>query len=837
MQLLNAEQSVNPPLLSIFILSAAALAYEVLLIRLFSIIHWHHFAFMVISIALLGYGASGSFITVLRPRLLKHYDSVFIGNILLFGVSSISCFMLVQLLPFNALEILWDSAQWKRLLLSYLLLTLPFFFVANAIALSMIRYHKKIALIYAIDLIGAGLGAVAVMLLLQLITADSVLRVLAVVGLFGGFFALKNLNAHQQKIGLSLLILSLIAIFLIPQKWLELKISEYKGLAQTLMIKESTLILSRSSPLSQIDIVKSPFIPFRHAPGLSLQSPAGPPEQLAVFTDGDEMTTIDHVKARESLLYTDFMTSALPYHVHPSAHSALILAFASGTQILQADYHAIQKITAVEADKQLSKLLTGQFADYAGWDKLKSKVTLHHSTARGYATTDNNFDLVIMGPSAASGGASAGVHALSTSYTFTLEALQTYLKLLNPDGFISLTEWTSNPPRGSLKLFATAVAAMKNNGIKHPQHNIAWIRSWNTTTLLLKNTALTTSEIQRMRKFSEERSFDLAWLPDISPNEANRFQLLQKPVFYLAANSMLDSSTLNQRTTNWGHQYQYDIQPATDNRPYFNNYFKWTSLPEFLSLPGQAGKSMLGVGYPTLLFTLVQAIVATFILILLPLLSIRQEKNRTVQTRRHIIAYFISIGLAFLFIELAFIQKFTLILGQPLYAVAVSLCAFLIFSGLGSLFIQQRLQQATRSTIPGLFKHSVLAIGIITVIYILLLPLLGEVVMTLPEITRIVSAFLLAAPLAFVMGMPFPLGLAAVQQSQPGLLPWAWGINGCASVLSAILAIILAIEIGFNGVMLCAVILYVIAWRNGLIIVNSEGSVASLPQFGYDSSI
>ena len=143
----------TPPLSAIFVLSAAALAYEVLLVRLFSIIHWHHFAFMVISIALLGYGASGSMITVFQRGLLQRYGSVLVFNAVMFGLSAIVCFIAVQQLPFNALEILWDTSQWQRLFISYLLLTLPFFFVANAIALTMARYSDRIALVYGVDLI------------------------------------------------------------------------------------------------------------------------------------------------------------------------------------------------------------------------------------------------------------------------------------------------------------------------------------------------------------------------------------------------------------------------------------------------------------------------------------------------------------------------------------------------------------------------------------------------------------------------------------------------------------------------------------------------------------
>jgi len=809
MQSLADDLRTPPPLLSIFILSATALAYEVLLIRMFSIVHWHHFAFMVISIALLGYGASGSFITVFRRWLLHNYGIVFVSNVLFFGLSSVVCFVAVQQLPFNTLEILWDASQWQRLLLSYLLLTLPFFFVANALALTMMRFHQQIALIYGIDLLGAGCGALAVMVLLLLLPPDVVLPVLGLCGIAAGLFAMHHLVDWQRRKIAILLLFCMLAVFITPHKWLALRISEYKGLAQTLLIKDASLLGSYSSPVSQTDVVQSPLVPFRNAPGLSLQSPGSPPEQLAVFRDGDEMNTIDHVSGNSSLDYVDYMSSALPYHVHGSPQDVLILGSATGAQILQARFHEIPRIDAVEPDQQLSLLISDRFADYYDWRGLHDKVAIHTISPRGFAAAENKYDLVIIGPAGGSTGGSAGVYELSTSYDYTVEALQSYLKLLRPQGLLSLTLWTSNPARGNLKLFDTAVIAMRQSGIDFPENNIAWIRSWNTATLLLKNTALTAAEVANVRDFSVSRSFDLAWLPDIKPQDVNRYQLLQEPVFYLAARSLL-----MEKDNSFIEQYKYDIRAATDNRPYFDNYFRWSSLKEFLSMPAQTGISMIGVGYPTLLVTLVQAAVAAFVLILLPLFFVRTEMKQDPGRRWKIVIYYLAIGLAFLFIELAFIQKFTLILSQPLYAVAVALSAFLIFSGLGSLYVQRRMKRATSVIIPVLLRRAVFMIGLITLFYIVLLPLLSNSIMALPEIARIISAFVLAAPLAFFMGMPFPLGLATMQQNSPHLIPWAWGINGCASVLSAILAVLLAIEIGFSGVMICAVILYFIAWRN-----------------------
>ena len=283
----------TPPLSAIFVLSAAALAYEVLLVRLFSIIHWHHFAFMVISIALLGYGASGSMITVFQRGLLQRYGSVLIFNAIMFGLSAIACFIAVQQLPFNALEILWDTSQWQRLLMSYLLLTLPFFFVANAIALTMARYHDRIALVYGVDLIGAGIGAIVILILLQFYPPDAVLRILGVLGLTAGLLAVHKLACLGRMLVSSLIALLVVIVLFAPADWLELRLSEYKGLEQVLLINGTEHLQRRSNSISQVDVVESREIPFRNAPGMSLLSPSGTPDQLAVFRDGDEMTTID----------------------------------------------------------------------------------------------------------------------------------------------------------------------------------------------------------------------------------------------------------------------------------------------------------------------------------------------------------------------------------------------------------------------------------------------------------------------------------------------------------------------------------------------------------------
>jgi len=238
---------------------------------------------------------------------------------------------------------------------------------------------------------------------------------------------------------------------------------------------------------------------------------------------------------------------------------------------------------------------------------------------------------------------------------------------------------------------------------------------------------------------------------------------------------------------------------------YFFNFFKWSTLPELMSLYRQGGFSLLELGYPVLILTLLQALLASLALILLPLRFLKREQRKT---RRNyawrVVAYFIAVGLAFLFIEIAFIQKFILFLAHPIYAISVVLCGFLIFSGVGSHYAGRLLDNRSRPSL----RPIVLILGLISLSYLWLLPQLFNVLSVLPDMVKVMISLLLIAPLAFCMGMPFPLGLAQVAQHAPHLVPWAWGVNGCASLISAILATLLAVHFGFSWVVLLAIGLY-----------------------------
>ncbi|MDH5217973.1 MAG: SAM-dependent methyltransferase [Gammaproteobacteria bacterium] len=791
----------HPPILSIALLSSLGLAYEVLLMRLFSIVQWHHFAYMIVSIALLGYGASGTFLTIIQNWSKDHFHALFIGNIFLFGISSWCCFTLGQLIPFNALELFWDNSQWIWLLFLYLLFIIPFFCIANCVALSFSFSKQRINLTYAADLVGASTGAIGIVFLLNWIFPEQALNAIVSLAMLAALLAVLELGMNKRWIGL--LIIVAILPWSLPDKLTELHASEYKPLNQTLNIIGTNVLQKHSSPLGLLTVVESTQIPFRHAPGLSMTATQLPPEQIAVFTDGNGMTVINRYNGDiANLDFLDQTSSALPYHLLQKP-DVLILGVGGGSDILQAISQNAGNIDAVELNRQMVGLLQNDYAQYSGNIVDYANVNIHIAEARGFITTrDKKYDLIQVSLMDSFGSASAGLTSLSEDYLYTTDALKIYLEHLNPDGILAFTRWIRMPPRDTLKLVATAKTALQQLGIRQPDKHLALIRSWSTATLLVKIDQFTREKIDKIRQFSSERSFDIAYYPGISAKEVNQFNILTEPFFYSGTKAIL-----SEQYESYLQQYKYDLNPSSDNRPFFFHFLKLSTLQEILRLPANQGLPLIEWGTVILLITLTQASLASILLIILPLwwYQHRKPENGRSGTRTFVFSYFFLIGLAFMFIEMAFVQKFILFLSHPLYAFAIVICAFLLFAGIGST-VSKKLPKthAIKFTISGIL--------ICTGLYMLLLQSVFDVLISAPDAIKIITTFILIAPLAFFMGMPFPLALAHISEHAPHYIPWAWGVNGCASVISAILATLLAIQYGFTVVILLAVALYISAF-------------------------
>ena len=795
-----------PLLVAISVLSACVIGYEILLMRLFSIIQWHNFAYMIISLALLGYGAAGTFIAIFRDRLLARFRAVFAAAAASFGITATAAFALAQLLPFNPLELVWDIRQQLYLLQLYGLLAVPFFCAAICIGLAFARFGDRIAVIYRCDLLGAGAGAIVIIVVLFALPPVDALRLIGAGGLLAAALAWLE-RPVRRGAAAALAAAGVASFFLWPEAALAPRPSPYKELMQALQVPGTRVIEQRTSPLGILTVVASPKVPFRHAPGLSLHARTPIPPQLAVFTDGGSMTAITRYDGRkETVAYLDAQSAALPYHLLERPR-VLVLGTGGGADVLRALAHGARSIDAVELNPQMADIVGRSQADFAGRIMEMPGVRAHVAEARGFvARSEMRFDLIQLALLDSFAASAAGLYALTATTLYTVEALETYLARLAPGGMLAITRWLKLPPRDSIRIFATAVAALERLGVADPGNRLALVRGWNTATLVVKNGVFSPADIGAIRSFSEARGFDVAWFPGITAAQVNRHNVLPQPYLFEAAAALLGP----QRDA-FIRDYKFNIAPATDDRPYFFHFFRWRTLPEFLARSGAGGLQQLEWGYLVLVATLAQAALVSIVLVLLPLGVLARRRAATAERRRlgRVVVYFMALGFAFLFIEIAFMQRFTLFLAHPLYAIAVVLSAFLLFAGLGAGF-SARLGAIRRLPLAPI-TIAVSGIVVVALIYLAVLPSLFDWLGPLSQTAKVAVSVGLIAPLAFCMGMPFPLGLRRLADRAPALVPWAWGINGCASVMSAVLATLAAIHIGFTAVVGLAVALYVLA--------------------------
>jgi spermidine synthase len=793
--------ATRPPVFAIALLSACVLAYEVLLTRLFSIVLWHHFAYMIISAALLGYGASGTALTLLKERLAPRFAGVYLTAALGLAILMPAAFLLAQQVPFNPLELLWDKTQLPKLFAVYLLMLLPFFCGGLGIGLVLSRFGKEAGRIYAFDIFGAGIGSLGAIGLLFLLPPHQVLGALAALALLAAAVAVIELEMQPRWLLEAFLGLAVLAAVALPAAWLQVRPSAYKDLSQTLNIVGMRVAEERSSPLGKITVVESARIPFRHAPGMSLNATSEPPPQLGVFVDGDGPVALTRFDGRLApLSYLGDLTSALPFHLLERPR-VLVLGAGAGNDVLQSLYHGATAIDAVELDPNMIDLVRKRFHDFAGGLYSRPDVHVHAAEARAFVNTSRaRYDLIQVALLDSFGTASAGLYGLSESYLYTVEAFQSYLASLNRGGMLAVTRWLSLPPRDALKLFATAARALEQSGVANPGARLAMIRGWKTVTLLVKNSDFTAAEIAAIKAFSRTRPFDLAYYPGMRADEANRYNLLERPELFEGAMALLGTGS-----GDFIERYKFYIEPATDDRPYFFRFFKWSAAAELFSLRGQGGMPLLDWSYPLLVATLAQAVGASVLLILAPLALSRCRRTLPPWPAA---VYFLAIGLAFMFMEIAFIQKFILFLSHPLYAVAVVLCAFLMFAALGSWMSGRRQGAGEKG---GWVHRAVLIIAAVALLYLAILPALFQALIHLPDAAKIAISVGLIAPLAVCMGIPFPTGMTRLSLTAQDSIPWAWAINGFASVVGAVLATLLAIHLGFAAVILLAVLMYGLA--------------------------
>ncbi len=771
--------------LTIFLCSAATLAYEVALTRIFTISLWYHFAFMIISIAMLGFAASGAALA-LYPALKK------IGRLggysLLLGCAIPLSFLLANQVPFDPARLAWDRAEILAIGLLYLILAVPFFCTGLVISTALAVQSRRSGLLYGADLLGAGVGSLGVLLLLSLLAPERAVFILALAPLLSSFVA----GGTRLRTGAALCAALSLATFVRQPEFASLRISPYKGLQSALRFPGATPLKTYFSPSARVDTFNSPAV--RFAPGLSLSYLDPLPRQTGLAVDGGDISAITAAEPGKALDFLDYLPSALPYLVGNRGR-ALVLDPKGGLQVLVARRSGAREIVKVESNPALVRVIRTDWRALAGgiYDD-RTFTGLGRSWLKGKGERFDVIDISLLGTEA------YGSFGIAEDYRFTVEAFREYLAHLRPDGVLGVNLYIIPPPRLELRILATMIAAMQEQGIREPARHLAVVRSWGTLCLLAKNSPLTAADIVTIKSFAGKRWFDLVYYPGISAAEANVFVKMRSDDYFRAVADILSP----ERRERFLADYLFDIAPVRDDRPFFHYFLKLDRIGDLYRFMGEKWQFFLEEGY------IVPAVLAQVTLLSMVLLLLPRFFGKAVPRQGSsggwLLTYFAFLGCGFMFVEIALIQKCILPLESPSHAVATVLAALLVSSGAGSLLGHR---------FPMLQGPPTVAIiALLVGIYGSFLPSISAAMTPLALPVKVALVFLAISPLGLLLGIPFPTGLRTLGETDPQLIPRAWVINGCFSVFSPLVAIMVATAIGFTPVLLLGGVAYLLAFVN-----------------------
>ncbi len=804
----------------IFLVSLSILIYELTLTRVFSIIQWNYLAFMIISIAFLGYGASGTFLTIspslTRKRNRQQLSGLLSRFSLFYGLSILVSIFLITRIPFDLYRLNADRYQLLYLLLYYLAVALPFFFAGICISLAISQLPGKVSKLYFFDLMGASLGCLAFLFFTSQIKIINLVMLLAIIGFIASFFfSIAQYSQHKKALSILplLLIIVLVIINSLSYSPISLPINPYKELFTFLRYPDTEILFEDENSFSQIKVVESPAV--KHAPGLSLNFDDRIPEQLAILTDDSGVSAITRFDGTEkSIRFTDYLSNALGFHLTEDRERVLVIGAGGGLDILSAVYQDSREIKAIELNPIIIDLMKNHYDEYSGELLNRPEVSILQGEGRSVLKNmDHNFDLIQLSLIGSASTSSGGFHSISENYLYTVEGMIDFLEHLSEDGVICITRWLLFPPRESVKLVGIALEALKRMGAENPEKHIAMIRSWGTATFICSKQPIDRKMTGIIESFCQERSFDAVYFPGIEIDQVNRNHRLEQPYYYQAISNLTEHFKEGQ-VNKFYQDYFFNIAPATDNRPFFFYFLKWRNIPTIVS-DTSYWQPMIEWGNLIVFATLVQGIIFSFFFIFLPLFIKRITPGRGWYFP---LLYFASLGLSYMLIEISFIQKFILYLTNPTYASSAIIFSFLFFSGLGSRYSQRFQTEAIYY-----LKRIIPTICILVVLYQMLIPIIFQQTLAFSIPIRFVLTFCLIAPLAFLMGMPFPLGIGIVAERKENMIPWAWATNNFCTILASVSAVIIALSAGFQAVGYLAAVIYL----GGLVAIVWARKVAS----------
>ncbi|MDR1898979.1 MAG: hypothetical protein LBQ55_03125 [Treponema sp.] len=817
----------NAKLTALFFISVAGIAYELYVMRIFSVGSWTNFGSLVISTALLGIGLSGIILTFLKDWVSSRTDAILSVSALSLPLLMSGATIVAQMVPFNPVFLASDSRQLWFIGAYYIIYGLPFFAIATFTGTAFIALRDSIQKVYFWNMTGSGVGGFFIILFMFVLPPQYLILPILGLAIAAALFACVSQEGGAYRFPASSLIalaLTAAGSICLTFFWGDIRISDYKAISYVRKYPDSKLVHHSYNPGGEFHVYASQY--FHFAPGLSdnaaLRIPNMPAQPYwGLFVDGSGPIGIMGSLREDEKAYMDYLPMAAPYTMIANP-DVLLVNLSGGINAQVARYKGAERIDIVESAPEMIRLLRDDpnLSRFSG-NLLKSDgIAVHQGEGRSFcADHPDSYDLIEISLVDSIGLSDSGGYAVHEDFKYTVEAFKEYFGSLKDEGVLSVTVWDRlNPPRNVLKLLNTIITAMDEAGFAEPERSLySFGLFMSTSTILVKKGAYTEGELYDLNNFVRTRSFEFLYVPgmELPLRDINILMDAYRRRFEGQEDVPVESFTnadmyraaiprfFEKGAAAIEGQYIFDIKPIRDTRPYYSGFLKLRNLPIYLDQIEDVSEEW---GYLLLLGMLIQACLFGLIVIAIPVIGRWKElfRHQRRWTTVGVIFYYAGLGFAYMLIEIFLIQRLGVFLSNPTYSASIVITVMLIFSALGNIS-------------SGLLKRWRMAVVPIACVLIaggLLFYAFGldDFLVRFRSAAlsvRLLAAMAVIAPVAFFMGTPYPNGLDSLQENKPELLPWAWGMNGGLSLAGSALARILSVSSGFPALLGVGIGVYV----------------------------
>jgi spermidine synthase len=747
--------------------SFAALLLELSLTRVFSVVLFYHFAFLAISIALLGLGAGGVFAHLQKTR----FDRIELRRLatICTSLTAATIPLVLETVLHVPVSIDLTRGNFLRLTVLYTCSAIPFIFTGVEFAVLFARLPERISRLYGADLAGGALACLAAVPLLNGIGGPNAILFSAVAAGAAAWVWSPNLVARRGSAVLSsVLLLAMMA--------------NHSGRIADIIwakgVRRNNVEFSRWNAISRVEVD-------RQGDGARV-----------IVIDADANTFImnaDPQKWTGSEWQARLMATppAVVNLLRPHGDYAVI-GPGGGVDILRALGSGSHSVTGIEINPIIADtIMRGRYADFAYHLYERPPVHIYVGDGRAFIrNAQQRFDVIEMTLVDTWASTAAGAFALSENNLYTTQAFREFFEHLKPDGILGITRWEFQRPREALRVASVAINALRELGVSDSRTHFIVVsekpldRDGINVAVLAKATPFTTQEEEIVRQqVAANPPMEILYSP--SHRSENPFT------------NLIDSND----PYRFSQKYPYNVEPVSDSAPFFFFTMKPRQLLDFGSRSAMDWKVNLGIAVLAMLLVISVAAVLAF---LITPLILKPHATKPPPA----LLYFVVIGLGYILVEITFVQRFVLFLGHPTYALTVVVFLMLLASGAGSAISKKWIAK------PGQVWLPLAIITSVVIAYVRWLPNLLDHMVGARWTAKLAISGLVLAPLAFVMGTPFPVGLKALAdrpERQGNLVEWAWAMNAAASVLGSVLAMVIGIQFGFDATLGCGGAAYLAA--------------------------